>query len=179
MKYEILKLGIDKYQLKYGDKKIEGDNKTPECVNRWGSGVKPPSNLFHVMQIDNKATATHNYDDGRGNVKAYGKWFLRLKLNGHKCDGNNSIGIHGHGDTPWSTPGRNSGGCIRLTNDNILIVEQYVKTNTKVYIGTDTESLPDWLKKLDDALGGDKRNRDIDVNLQCKENNIGSGKASA
>lgn len=87
--------------LNYGDKKKQGDMKTPEGV-------------FQVVGIQNAAHWTHDFKDGYGVVKgAYGPYFIRLETPGHK-----GIGIHGTHDS-LSIGSRVTEGCIRLENSEL------------------------------------------------------------
>ena len=86
---------------KLGDKKVIGDLKTPEGV-------------FHITEIEEASTWGHDFKDGKGKIEgAYGPWFLRLEIPGHK-----GIGIHGT-HKPESIGTRDTEGCIRLKNEDI------------------------------------------------------------
>ena len=85
---------------KLGDKKVIGDLKTPEGV-------------FHITEIEEASTWGHDFKDGKGKIEgAYGPWFLRLEIPGHK-----GIGIHGT-HKPESIGTRDTEGCIRLKNED-------------------------------------------------------------
>lgn len=85
----------------YGNKQKQGDMCTPEGV-------------FKVVDIQNASKWTHDFRDGKGEIKgAYGKHFIRLKVPGHK-----GIGIHGTHD-PKSIGSRSTEGCIRLNNNDL------------------------------------------------------------
>lgn len=100
----------------YGDKKRIGDCRTPE-------------GNFTICQIQDSQLWQHDFGDGYGYRKgAYGPLFLRLKIPKW-----NSIGIHGT-CFPSSIGSRNSEGCIRLRNDDLLELYKYVSINTKVTI---------------------------------------------
>ena len=64
-----------------GNKQRKGDMKTPES---------PKGKPFRISQIQNASSWHHDFKDGRGSIKAYGNWFLRLATPGHS-----GIGIHG------------------------------------------------------------------------------------
>ena len=114
-----------------GQKQRKGDNKTPECTPR-----KP----FHIQAIRNSSAWTHNFNDGRGNIKAYGAWFLSLYTPGHT-----GIGIHGSTNNESSVPGRHSEGCIRLRdNDIITLKEKYAYIKMPVIIKNETEGPWPW-----------------------------------
>ena len=64
-----------------GNKEKPGDMKTPE-------------GLFSVQQIQDASAWTHDFGDGKGEIRgAYGSHFIRLKTPGHR-----GIGIHGTHD---------------------------------------------------------------------------------
>jgi len=88
------------FGLKKGNKQRRGDMKTPSCTM-----AKP----FTISQIADASSWRHDFGDGRGNIKAYGRYFLRLVTPGHS-----GIGIHGSTNNASSVPGRASEGCIRL-----------------------------------------------------------------
>ena len=71
------------FGLKKGNKERKGDMKTPN------STMKKP---FTISQLADASTWKHDFGDGRGNIKAYGNYFLRLVTPPHS-----GIGIHGTG----------------------------------------------------------------------------------
>lgn len=91
--------------LNKGNKQRRGDMKTPES---------PKGKPFIITQIQDASTWRHNFGDGRGNILAYGHWFLRLLTPGHS-----GIGIHGSTNNEDKVPGRRSEGCIRLRDVDI------------------------------------------------------------
>lgn len=100
----------------YGNKETIGDNRTPEGV-------------FHVYGIEDPTEWTFDFKDGRGPVKGvYGPLFIRLDV-----PGNTSIGIHGT-NKPESIPGRNSSGCVRLHNEDVIALSKMVQYGTVVII---------------------------------------------
>ena len=114
-----------------GQKQRKGDNKTPECKQ---------SKPFHIQAIRNASAWTHNFHDGRGNIKAYGAWFLSLYTPGHS-----GIGIQGSTNNESSVPGRASEGCIRLRDPDIIILkERYAYLNMPVIIKSETEGPWGW-----------------------------------
>jgi hypothetical protein len=114
-----------------GQKQRKGDNKTPECKQ---------SKPFHIQAIRNASAWTHNFHDGRGNIKAYGAWFLSLYTPGHT-----GIGIHGSTNNESSVPGRHSEGCVRLRDPDIIILkEKYAYLNMPVIIKSETEGPWPW-----------------------------------
>lgn len=101
------------------DKEKPGDMKTPE-------------GLFSVQQIQDASAWTHDFGDGKGEIRgAYGSHFIRLKTPGH-C----GIGIHGTHD-PASIGTRATEGCVRLNNSDLLeLVKKYVYVGMPVVILT-------------------------------------------
>lgn len=91
--------------LKKGQKQKKGDMKTPECT---------AENPFTITEIKDASKWYHDFGDGRGEILAYGNWFMRLKTPGFK-----GIGIHGSTNNERSVPGRGSEGCIRLRNKDL------------------------------------------------------------
>ena len=91
--------------LKKGQKQKKGDMKTPECT---------AENPFTITEIKDASKWYHDFGDGRGEILAYGNWFMRLKTPGFK-----GIGIHGSTNNESSVPGRGSEGCIRLRNSDL------------------------------------------------------------
>lgn len=84
-----------------GNKQKQGDMKTPEGV-------------FRVADIQDAHLWKHDFKDGKGAIEgAYGPYFIRLDVPGHK-----GIGIHGT-HLPESLGTRSSEGCIRLANEDI------------------------------------------------------------
>ena len=103
----------------YGNKMKKGDNRTPEGT-------------FDIVQIQNAKKWTHNFNDGFGERKgAYGPWFIRLKV--PRFSG---IGIHGT-CFPESVGTRCSEGCIRLKNNDLLVLKKYVYIGMKCTIEKD------------------------------------------
>jgi lipoprotein-anchoring transpeptidase ErfK/SrfK len=70
--------------------------------------------------IQDASSWRHDFKDGRGNIKAYGHWFLRLVTPGHS-----GIGIHGSTNNEKSVPGRASEGCIRLLDKDIITLKKH------------------------------------------------------
>ena len=94
-----------------GNKQKRGDMRTPES---------PKGKPFKITMIQDASTWKHDFHDGRGNIKAYGHWFLRLETPGHK-----GIGIHGSTNNEKSVPGRASEGCIRLLDKDIITLKKH------------------------------------------------------
>lgn len=103
---------------KYGNKTQRGDYKTPEGI-------------FHISDIQDASTWKHDFGDGEGEIAgAYGPWFLRLEVPGHK-----GIGIHGT-HKPESIGTRDTEGCIRLHNEDLQELKR------RVFIGMTVIVLP-------------------------------------
>lgn len=84
-----------------GNKTKVGDMRTPEGV-------------FQVADIQQAADWKHDFKDGKGEISgAYGDYFIRLAVPGHK-----GIGIHGT-HLPESIGTRASEGCIRMKNEDL------------------------------------------------------------
>lgn len=136
------------YGKNTGQKTRQGDAKTPESV-----GNTP----FTIAQIQNASGWGHDFKDGRGYLKqAYGQWFMRLKLKGTPVDGNNSIGIHGSTNNAESVPGRDSEGCIRLRDADIIQLRNtFALVGTKVFVRSNTQGKTaaeeEAVKKLGDS----------------------------
>lgn len=112
-------------------KQRSGDRTTPECDMK---------GAFRIMQIQDYSGRTHDFGDGRGAIKSYGKWFMRLDLSkGTGCNSsvraNTTIGIHGSTNNRESVPGNDSEGCIRLRDEDIIhLKEHYAQVGTKVVV---------------------------------------------
>lgn len=92
----------------FGDKQKRGDMRTPEGV-------------FSVASIEDASSWKHDFGDGNGEIEgAYGPLFIRLNCGEHK-----GIGIHGT-HLPESIGTRASEGCIRLNNDDLLLLAKHV-----------------------------------------------------
>ncbi len=113
-----------------GQKEKEGDMRTPHC-----SAATP----FHITQIADASTWEHDFGDGRGPIKSYGNYFLRLETPGHK-----GIGIHGSTNNEESVPGRASEGCIRLHDADIIdLAEHFAYVGMPVIIkAEEADDLP-------------------------------------
>lgn len=112
------------------DKTRSGDGTTPHCAKDNKGNYIP----FTISEIAQSSTWKHDFKDGRGNILAYGDYFMRLQLNGHRCSSNRSIGIHGSTNNELSVPGLDSEGCIRLRNNDLIQLHKYAKIGTKVII---------------------------------------------
>ena len=114
-----------------GDKQSRGDMRTPES---------PAGKPFRVTMIQDASTWKHDFNDGRGSIKAYGHWFLRLATPGHK-----GIGIHGSTNNEHTVPGRASEGCIRLLDKDIITLkEHFAYVNMPVIVQPEDQAPFDW-----------------------------------
>ena len=114
-----------------GQKERTGDCKTPESY---------PGKPFHIIGIQDASDWHHDFKDGRGNIKAYGHWFMRLEVPGFS-----GIGIHGSTNNENSIAvGRGSEGCIRLYDKDIIhLKDHYAKVGIPVHIlKEDMQPLP-------------------------------------
>ena len=99
-----------------GNKKEEGDMKTPEGE-------------FSITEIKNASSWKHDFRDGKGEIAgAYGNWFFRLHTPPHS-----GIGIHGT-HAPESIGTRATEGCIRLNNADLDKLKPLVRVGMKVTI---------------------------------------------
>ena len=116
------------YGQHVGNKQKRGDKKTPSSCN--SIQENPFAKPFTISQIQDASTWKHDFKDGRGSIKSYGNWFLRLVTPGHS-----GIGIHGSTNNAESVPGRASEGCIRLNDADIIkLRNHYALLNMKVII---------------------------------------------
>lgn len=128
----------------------EGDMRTPDC------DIRAP---FTISEIKDASTWSHDFKDGRGSILSYGKWFMRLNLKGAtNCTpavrANRSIGIHGSTNNATSVPGRDSEGCIRLRDaDLITLHDLYAKVGTPVVVLPFTKDKYPFEKKAQQKLG--------------------------
>jgi len=106
------------------DKTREGDNATPE-------------GYYEVNFIKDASTWTHDFKDGKGVIKgAYGPFFIALytgakgSFSGKTWRG---IGIHGT-HNPSSIGTNASEGCIRLHNNDLLILKKEIENKPHVPI---------------------------------------------
>ena len=118
------------FSQKKGNKQQRGDMKTPHCTM---------TNPFKITEIKDASSWVHDFGDGRGAIKSYGNYFLRLLTDPHK-----GIGIHGSTNNEESVPGRASEGCIRLKDEDIIdLRKNYAFVGRKVVIkAEDKDDLP-------------------------------------
>lgn len=96
--------------------------------------MKTPTGTFYVDEIDDARSWTHDFGDGKGEIKgAYGPWFISLNTDAQSRGTWGGIGIHGT-HKPDAMGTRDSEGCIRLRNENVVDLKQYVRVGTKVII---------------------------------------------
>ena len=106
------------YAKNKGQKTRDGDYCTPECSYQ---------HPFRISEIKDASAWYHDFHDGRGEILAYGHWFMRLDLSDAFPDNevvarNRSIGIHGSTNNESSVPGNGSEGCIRLRDQDLEIL---------------------------------------------------------
>ena len=118
------------FSLTKGQKARKGDMRTPHCTMK---------NPFSISQLADASSWHHDFGDGRGSIKSYGDYFLRLVTPGHS-----GIGIHGSTNNAESVPGRASEGCIRLRDKDIIdLRKNYAFVGMKVVIkAEDVDDLP-------------------------------------
>ena len=96
--------------------------------------MKTPTGTFFVDEICDAHSWTHDFGDGKGEIKgAYGPWFISLDTDWMSKGAWGGIGIHGT-HKPNVMRARDSEGCIRLQNQNVEELKQYVRVGTKVVI---------------------------------------------
>lgn len=146
---------VQKYPMacgkNYGNKETKGDLKTPE-------------GLFHVTEIEKASSWVHDFGDGKGEIPgAYGPFFIRLEVSGQK-----GIGIHGT-HKPESIGTRDTEGCIRLNNEDLLKLVKQTHIGMAVFI---TPSYMDVIRsgKVDSlkfALKEHEESIDASIKLQA------------
>jgi lipoprotein-anchoring transpeptidase ErfK/SrfK len=96
--------------------------------------MKTPTGTFFVDEICDAHSWTHDFGDGKGEIKgAYGPWFISLDTDWMSKGAWGGIGIHGT-HKPNVMRARDSEGCIRLQNQNVEELKQFVRVGTKVVI---------------------------------------------
>ena len=96
--------------------------------------MKTPTGTFLVDEICDAHSWTHDFGDGKGEIKgAYGPWFISINTDAMSKGAWGGIGIHGT-HKPDVMRARDSEGCIRLQNQNLEELKQYVRVGTKVVI---------------------------------------------
>ena len=108
-----------------GQKHGSGDMRTPESE---------PGKPFTIKQIQDASDWHHDFGDGRGSILSYGHWFMRLETPF------SGIGIHGSTNNEDKMPGRDSEGCIRLRDTDLLhLVANYARPGMTVIIKAETQ----------------------------------------
>lgn len=96
--------------------------------------MKTPTGTFYVDEICDASGWTHDFGDGKGEIKgAYGPWFISINTDEMSKGAWGGIGIHGT-HKPNVMRARDSEGCIRLQNQNVEELKKYVRVGTKVVI---------------------------------------------
>ena len=96
--------------------------------------MKTPTGTFYVDEICDASGWTHDFGDGKDEIKgAYGPWFISINTDEMSKGAWGGIGIHGT-HLPNLMRARASEGCIRLQNQNVNELKQYVRVGTKVVI---------------------------------------------
>lgn len=108
----------------YGQKTRKGDHKTPEGT-------------YKIHMIQPSDSWPHDFHDGRGPVRGtYGPWFFRLNT-----PQSTHIGLHGT-SAPETIGTRDSDGCVRMHNDDLLKLKPHVFNGMEVVILPDVVSDP-------------------------------------
>jgi hypothetical protein len=107
-----------------GTKRKPGDDRTPEGI-------------FRIKSVEKASHWAYDFPDDtlppiRG---AYGPWFIRLDVPGFE-----GIGIHGFLNDKWLKK-RNSNGCIRLNNEQLIELTTLVKPGMLVIIQPSVEDI--------------------------------------
>ncbi|MDY6290945.1 MAG: L,D-transpeptidase family protein [Succiniclasticum sp.] len=96
--------------------------------------MKTPTGTFYVDEICDASFWTHDFGDGKGEIKgAYGPWFISINTDEMSKGAWGGIGIHGT-HKPHVMRAMDSEGCIRLQNRNVEELKKYVRVGTKVVI---------------------------------------------
>ena len=123
----------------------------PVCYARYPEAKTKSTMLqpFTIQQIQNATDWHHDFGDGRGSIRSYGDWFMRLETPGFT-----GVGIHGSTNNEASVPGRDSEGCIRLRDNDLNVLhDRFAEVGQKVIIkGANEKKLPFELK-AQQALG--------------------------
>ena len=123
-----------------GPKQGTGDMSTPECT------MDEP---FCISEIKDASTWCHDFGDGRGQILSYGAYFMRLVTPGFS-----GIGIHGSTNNEASVPGRDSEGCIRLRDNDLLrLHDLYAEVDMPVVIKGIKENKLPFEVKAEQKLG--------------------------
>ena len=112
-----------------------GKNKGDK-LRRWDYCT--PEGNFYVESIEKSSSWAHDFrGDGKGLIRgAYGPWFFRLHTGSETTNtGLSWTGYAIHGTHDPSSIGKNaSEGCIRLKNEDILDIKQFIQVGIPVRI---------------------------------------------
>lgn len=112
--------------------------------------MRTPEGTFTIAGVYNSTDWRYK---GTG-AKCYGPFFISVNTPGFY-----GIGVHGT-NAPGSVPGRRSHGCIRMHNEDIVVVRKLVDKDSKIIILPDDET---------EAKKKDKEIRDSYVGPQTKK----------
>ena len=152
--------------LNSGNKTRRGDMRTPHSA---------PGAPFHISAIVDSSRWELDFHDGRGKIRAYGPYFLRLDVPGFR-----SIGIHGSTNVRDSVPGRASEGCIRLRDEDIVqLRETYAFEGMPVIIKDEaTGDLPFETSAMQRQGITRRRGAPLDTPQAAKKSARNAGKAN-
>lgn len=112
------------------------------CAKNYGTkherrDCRTPEGFFSAGDVYDSSDWLYTDDDGKtSDVKGqYGPRFIRVKN-----PVSSQIGIHGT-CAPWALGARTSHGCIRLHNDNILDLVQYVETGMPIIVNPSSKDV--------------------------------------
>lgn len=101
----------------FGQKRVEGDRRTPEGI-------------FPIVSVEKSSHWTHDFGDGHGpRAGAYGDWFIRLDVEGFT-----GIGLHGT-CFPESVGTFSSEGCVRMLDADLRALVSLIGKGDLVVIG--------------------------------------------
>lgn len=145
------------FSLTKGDKQSRGDMRTPHCTM---------ASPFHISQIANSSTWRHDFGDGRGSIRSYGDYFMRLSVPGHS-----GIGIHGSTNNRETVPGRATEGCVRLKDEDLVdLKKHYAFVGMKVLIKDENaDDLPFEIRAMQAQKVDRKRHLDPAKTLSNEE----------
>lgn len=113
-----------------GQKRASGDRRTPEGI-------------FPIVSVEDASGWKHDFGDGSGlRAGAYGRWFIRLEVEGFT-----GIGIHGT-CFPETIGSYSSEGCLRLHDADLARLVRLVHAGDLVVILPDDGLAPEPLLPL-------------------------------